>query len=105
MLANFGTVLPIEVFADNEPENLVEQSLESYGHRYQLFDSSMTWYDAKLYCESIGGHLATVTSNEEQQMVESILSTGTGNNYWLGGSLGDDSTWRCTFENESSTCG
>ena len=50
LLANFGTVFPIEAFADNESENLIEHSLESYGHRYQLFDSSMSWTDAESYC-------------------------------------------------------
>lgn len=29
LLANFGTVFPIEAFADNETGNLIEQSLES----------------------------------------------------------------------------
>ncbi|MGN0486576.1 MAG: hypothetical protein ACI4GB_05015 [Acutalibacteraceae bacterium] len=35
------------------------------GHTYQRFDESMTWKEAKAYCESLGGYLATITSSAE----------------------------------------
>ena len=36
-----------------------------YGsHYYKAYDDPMSWTDAKVYCESLGGHLATVTSSE-----------------------------------------
>lgn len=41
------------------------------GNQYQLFDVSMTWPEAKAYCESLGGHLATITSAEEQAYIGS----------------------------------
>ncbi len=66
MLANFCTVMPITVFAEGDE---VQESLGAVyetGHRYQLFDYSMSWTDAESYCESIGGHLVTITSAEEQ---------------------------------------
>lgn len=96
LLANFGTVFPIEAFADNETGNLIEQSLESYGHRYQLFDSSMSWTDAESYCESIGGHLATITSAEEQQyIIDTLLPTGTKSTYHIGMYRDDiNSAWK-----------
>lgn len=49
------------------------------GHRYQAFNLQITWLEAKEYCESLGGHLATITSAEEQAVLE--LFAG---NYWLG---------------------
>lgn len=55
------------------------------GHTYQRFDESMTWKDAKAYCESIGGYLATITSAEEQNLVKNLISTGSKAQYWLGG--------------------
>ena len=55
------------------------------GHRYQVFDESMTWTEAKAYCEELGGHLATVTSQEENDFIASLIADGTKNLYWLGG--------------------
>jgi len=43
------------------------------GHLYEKFDTPMTWNDAKAYCESVGGYLATVTSQEEQDWIWSNL--------------------------------
>lgn len=48
---------------------------------YAVIDKTMTWKEAKAYCESLGGHLATITSASEQAFVYSL----TGNrNCWLG---------------------
>lgn len=39
------------------------------GSNYKIFDDIMTWYEANEFAESLGGHLATITSNEEQQFL------------------------------------
>lgn len=39
------------------------------GHSYQLIETKMSWNDAKAYCESLGGHLATITSQEENDFI------------------------------------
>lgn len=54
------------------------------GHTYQLYDEGMTWSEAKQYCESMGGHLVTITSEEEQKIVEQLLYRGLKKQYWLG---------------------
>ena len=57
-----------------------------YGsHYYKAYDDPMSWTDAKVYCESLGGHLATVTSSEENDFIFSIIRNKTKNIYWLGG--------------------
>lgn len=43
------------------------------GNTYQIFDLNMTWTEAKEYCEEIGGHLVTITSEEEQANINSLL--------------------------------
>ena len=64
------------------------------GHTYQRIDSGMTWQEAKVYCENLGGHLVTITDADEQNFIEnSILSSATKNNYWLGGHENDDGSW------------
>jgi len=56
------------------------------GHRYKVIDTGLTWTDAKAYCESLGGHLVTITSGVEQAFVQDlIVSRGTKGYYWTGG--------------------
>jgi len=60
------------------------------GHTYEVItgESTLTWAEAEAMAESMGGHLATITSSEEDDFVEWLVSTyGTGNleRYWLGG--------------------
>lgn len=59
---------------------------EFNGHYYKIFDEGMTWQQAKKRCEEIGGHLATITSKEEQAVIQNLLFLhGHKNYYWLGG--------------------
>ncbi len=82
MLANFCTVMPISTFAKDDE---IQEITNDNGHRYQLFDTSMNWHEAEAYCESLGGHLVTINSDEEQQFINNnILSIGTKNTYYIG---------------------
>ncbi|MHC4253655.1 MAG: protein kinase domain-containing protein, partial [Planctomycetota bacterium] len=42
------------------------------GHWYKLFPEPTTWHDAKRRCEEAGGHLVTITSKEENDLVVSL---------------------------------
>ncbi len=57
------------------------------GHRYQFVPGSFTWLDAKAKAESMGGHLATITTKEENewllQTYRKLLSKF-NQNIWLG---------------------
>lgn len=59
---------------------------EYKGHVYMLYDEGWgwTWTQAKSYCSSLGGHLATITSEEEQRIIEELLEEGSREYYWLG---------------------
>jgi putative hemolysin len=64
------------------------------GHQYRRIDQSKTWTEAKAYCETLGGHLATVTSAGEQAAVYNLVSGGDKNVYWIGGyRLNSDWLW------------
>lgn len=55
-------------------------------YRYALFDISMTLVQAKYFAENLGGHLLTITSEQEQKFVETyLLRYGRKTAYWLGG--------------------
>lgn len=64
-----------------------ENGLYHYnGNTYQIFDQSLTWTEAKEYCEGLGGHLATLTSAEEYEFIKSIIPTTSSKDiFWLGG--------------------
>ena len=65
-------------------------AVEFKGHYYMLFDlGGLTWEEAVAYCENIGGHLATITSDDEQSFVESLTVSGVRIDYWLGGTSGN----------------
>ncbi len=38
-------------------------------HRYRIYKGVHTWVEAKAFCEVLGGHLATLTTDEENQFV------------------------------------
>jgi Lectin C-type domain len=51
------------------------------GHGYQRFDVNLTWTAAKAFCEVRGAHLATVTSQAENDFIDANFRP---NNLWLG---------------------
>ena len=77
-------------------------------HAYRIVDGRISWQEAKEKCEAEGGHLVTITTQEEQQFIDILNSrkrvlwiglyremnsdewnwiTGEGNEYinWLDG--------------------
>ena len=51
---------------------------------YTLYDDLLKWTEANTKCEDFGGHLVTVTSKHEQDVVASLLSNATYQYYWIG---------------------
>lgn len=68
-----------------------EDAVEFNGSYYKIYNDRLSWLDAELYCENLGGHLVTVTSQEEQEFIESINNQ----KKWIGGyrHTGWDNTW------------
>lgn len=62
---------PVNANAENVAQHIPEGAGEYAGHSYYAFnmDSIDTWEEAEEYCESLGGHLATITSAEEDAFV------------------------------------
>ena len=55
------------------------------GHSYELIASGgITWQDASDAAEGMGGYLATITSDAENEFIVSMLGIGQSP-YWLGG--------------------
>lgn len=64
------------------PMDIPANALTWNGHKYCLFSGIATWEEAKSYCESLGGHLATITSMEENNAIYDFA-----NNVWREGDL------------------
>ncbi|MBP3892002.1 MAG: S8 family serine peptidase, partial [Solobacterium sp.] len=70
-----------------------EPSQENNGHYYKVFDDDLTWDEAKSICESYGGHLVTITSQKENEIVSSLVEDGSMGAYWIGARRDDDWKW------------
>lgn len=54
------------------------------GHKYLRYEYNLPWKSAKSFCEAHGGHLVTITSFDEQQVVEYLLDGGRNLIYYIG---------------------
>lgn len=69
------------------------------GHKYCMFSGDTlqiaTWEDAKSYCESLGGHLATITSIEENSAIYDFMNNIWGREHLYFGysSIQNDGNW------------
>lgn len=70
-------------------------------HAYLLIYTDVnSWEEAQSYCESLGGHLATITSAEENEFVYSyVVASGSRNAYFGMTDKNREGTWEwCTGE-------
>ncbi len=84
--AKTASALPRPNSAPEPPATLVETF---NGHRYQFVPGALTWKEAKAKAESMGGHLATLTTKEENEwllLTYRKLLTTQNRNIWLGAS-------------------
>lgn len=78
-------VLIFEVFTFSTVLKSSAAETDTYnGHTYQVFDTPMSWHDAKDYCESLGGHLAAITSSDEENYIAQFVDKGKKTAYWVG---------------------
>jgi len=72
-------VLPAEIQAQ------ASKVLTYKNSAYALIETPQNWKKAEEFCESYGGHLATITSEEEASVVRSLLEGSNQSEYWIGG--------------------
>ena len=69
-----------------------EESYEFNGNFYKIINDEVTWDEAKANCESLGGHLVTITSVQEQDFINSINFYG--ESLWIGTFRDDTYRWQ-----------
>ena len=85
-VSSYGKVIVV-------PDGIVPVSVDVYnGHIYAYFSDCYTWKEAKNLCETMGGHLATITSKEENDFINKLTS----NNYAFIGCTDEEKegTWK-----------
>lgn len=75
-VTDFGKALDVAGDGDHEDAVFPTDAVEFNGHHYYVYDldTVTTWEEAKEYCESQGGYLATITSKEENDFLYSYIT-------------------------------
>ncbi len=69
------------------------ENIQEYeGNYYKLCNEGYTWEEAKAICEDLGGHLVTITSQEEQDFIDSLIGNSI-RGCWLGGYKNENNIW------------
>ena len=82
----------------NIPSDAILNNINN--HYYKVYGGRKNWDEAKIACESFGGYLATITSEEEQNFIESINNS----RVWIGGyrTSGTTADWQWVTDEEFS---
>jgi len=92
LLLTIAMAISATMFAGfGESVNAADDIVYYGGHSYQRFDIRKTWTEAEAYAESLGGHLVTISSQEENDVVYNLIKDGIKNQYWIGSA--DSKSW------------
>ena len=83
----------------SKPEDTV-----TYGnHEYYIYEDASSWESAKEMCECRGGYLATITSQEENDLLFEYVKRGGYVNAYFGYSDSEtEGTWKWAASNDST---
>ncbi|MBQ7195846.1 MAG: hypothetical protein IJS40_00365 [Synergistaceae bacterium] len=81
------------ILQNNSTEGII---IRWNGHRYQIYNENLTWEQAKARCEQLGGHLVTITSEAEQNFINTVLQNANTsfNAYWIGAKADELGWWK-----------
>jgi serine/threonine protein kinase len=73
-----------------------EDATEFHGKYFKVFAQQLSWHQARLRCQELGGHLAIVTSVEENRFLNSVVKQQRLDSAWLGATNEKtEGTWVC----------
>jgi len=82
---------PTEPETEPQTEPPTEPSTEPTKRTFTVVEQACTWNEAKSYCESIGGHLAYIKSEDDLNEILSQVSSTSLRYLWVGGTTSFDS--------------
>lgn len=93
----------VDVYASWERKPIPDDAVIFNGHAYKYYPTGMLWEASYALCETMGGHLATITSAAENAVVQSIVGDyayiggmdegSEGSWYWITGEPWSYSNW------------
>lgn len=94
--------------SDNNPvgkPGTIDDAVCFNGHYYKVYNGQSSWEDAAAFCQSMGGHLATITSEEENTYLHDYLvSMGLSGAYFGFSDVNIEGKWVwCTGEEVTFT--
>ena len=70
------------------------------GRIYKIFNVNLYWFDAYTYCNNLGGHLVTITSEEEQTFLNTYMNSQSfSSRAWIG-AYSDNVKWQWITDEE-----
>lgn len=77
-------VIGVSASESGSSDAYIPQEAYTYGgHSYMFYSGSLTWDQAVEYCEEVGGHLVTITSEGEWAFIQEKAKQE-GGHFWLG---------------------
>lgn len=77
----------------NVSDSPISSVISSEGKKYELYDNALDWATAKKFCEEKGGHLVTINSYNENELVYNMIKNK-NQITWIGASYNTDkSKW------------
>ena len=77
-----------------ENPSIPTDAVEFNGHYYYLYDVDNTWENAQAYCEAVGGYLAAITSQEENEFLYNYMRQRGYDSAYFGLSNTQNGTWQ-----------
>lgn len=73
-----------------QPKSIPHDAVKFQRHYYKVYKQNVTWEEARTLCSNLGGHLAIITSQEENNLVQSLVSKaiGTPTSHYYGAWIG-----------------
>ena len=75
------------------PGNGLLQKTSYNGHVYELYAGNYTWEEAKAKATQLGGHLVTISNNNENTVVKNLYISTRLNGVWLGATNYKKNNW------------
>ena len=91
LVALFAAVISI---SSSVSAHVLDGAKEWNGHYYKVIAMTMNWKNARNFCESIGGHLATAETIEENEFIKQIFIKSAKCDYCWIGAYRDKQIWR-----------
>ena len=73
--------------------HILDGAKEWNGHYYKIFRIPMDWNKSYNFCKSVGGHLATAETYNENEMLKQIFNDANIQHCWIGSYRDNQKIW------------